>query len=277
MLLLICMSGLFSGLTLGLMSFDESQLRIIMAGDDARQRLYAERILPIRRRGNLLLCTLLLGNTLVNSLLAILIDGVEWLAGPAGVCASTGFILVLGEIIPQAFCARHGLAVGYYTAEIVKVRSPAELAVVFEFVTLAVFSYSFEGPHPSSRLCARGEPARSKAARPPSGLLRVARRGCVAALEGTRLLPRRGARHSVLAQGAQAALHDADAHDAGERGPFPLSGPLPCSTRPAHSAPAARRAGSRRRGSALVRRDFALPLLPRSLIRRTLLAPRRRL
>lgn len=121
LLLLISCSALFSGLTLGLMSLDESQLQIIIAGDDRRQRMHAEKILPIRRRGNLLLCTLLLGNSLVNSMLAILVDGVSWLSGPMGVVASTTFILIFGEILPQSFCSRHGLAVGYYTSEVVKI------------------------------------------------------------------------------------------------------------------------------------------------------------
>ena len=58
---LLLLSGLFSGLTLGLMSLDVRQLEIAIAGGDSLERLQAERILPLRRRGNLLLCTLLLG------------------------------------------------------------------------------------------------------------------------------------------------------------------------------------------------------------------------
>ena len=79
--------------------------------------MHAERILPIRRRGNLLLCTLLLGNTLGNSMLAILMADVSWLSGVGGVIGSTAVILVFGEIIPQAYCSRHGLAVGAEIAE----------------------------------------------------------------------------------------------------------------------------------------------------------------
>lgn len=41
------------------------------AGDDVKKR-QATRILEVRRRGNLLLCTLLLGNVAVNALLSIL-------------------------------------------------------------------------------------------------------------------------------------------------------------------------------------------------------------
>ena len=87
------------------MSLDESQLLLIVAGDDPRARMHAERILPIRRRGNLLLCTLRLGNTLGNSMLAILMADVSWLSGVGGVVGSTAVILVFGEIIPQAYCS----------------------------------------------------------------------------------------------------------------------------------------------------------------------------
>ena len=71
--LFLRLSGLFSGLTLGLMSLDPQQLRIVIAGGTAGERKQAERILPIRERGNLLLCTLLLGNVAVNALLSILL------------------------------------------------------------------------------------------------------------------------------------------------------------------------------------------------------------
>jgi hypothetical protein len=121
--ILIFLSGLFSGLNLGLMSFTDEDLRVIIEGaSDERDVQYAERIRPLRKRGNLLLCTLLLGNTLVNAYLAILLDAISTtLFGPGiiGVIATTFFIVVFGEIIPQSVCSRHGLRVGSLAVPIV--------------------------------------------------------------------------------------------------------------------------------------------------------------
>ena len=72
---LIFLSGLFSGLNLGLMSLADEDLRIIIEGSNSATDIrYAQRIRPLRRHGNLLLCTLLLGNTLVNAVLTIQLD-----------------------------------------------------------------------------------------------------------------------------------------------------------------------------------------------------------
>ena len=71
---LIVMSGFFSGLNLGLMSLAPDELKVVMEGSDNDQaKKDAAKIYPLRKRGNLLLCTLLLGNTLVNALIAILL------------------------------------------------------------------------------------------------------------------------------------------------------------------------------------------------------------
>ena len=115
--LLVC-SGLFSGLTLGMMSLDVSNLELVIAGGDPVQKRQAERILPIRRRGNLLLCTLLLGNVLVNSLLSILTASVS--GGILGLLISTCAILIFGEIIPQSVCSRYSLAAGSRAIDIVR-------------------------------------------------------------------------------------------------------------------------------------------------------------
>ena len=116
---LLLLSGLFSGLTLGLMSLDIRQLELAIAGGDRVKKRQAEKILPLRQNGNLLLCTLLLGNTLVNSGIAILTA--SFTGGVIGGVVSTASILIFGEIIPQSVCSRYGLAAGAKTVDIVRV------------------------------------------------------------------------------------------------------------------------------------------------------------
>lgn len=77
------------------------------------EKYYAKAIAPVRKRGNYLLCTLLLGNVLVNSTLTIFLDDIT--SGVFAVILSTLSIVIFGEIIPQALCSRHGLAVGSKT------------------------------------------------------------------------------------------------------------------------------------------------------------------
>ena len=112
------MSGLFSGLNLGLLGLDVSHLELLMKTnsndpDELADARYAERILPLRRRGNLLLCTILLGNVSVNSGLSILMGDLT--SGLVGLIVSTAVITIFGEIIPQAVCSRHALVVGAHT------------------------------------------------------------------------------------------------------------------------------------------------------------------
>ena len=113
-ILLVLLSGLFSGLTLGLLSLDKNDLKrkISLGNKDA------EKVYPIRKRGNLLLCTLLIGNVAVNSTLAIFLGNI--INGVVAVAVSTGLIVIFGEIIPQATFARYSLKVGAYTAGLVR-------------------------------------------------------------------------------------------------------------------------------------------------------------
>jgi metal transporter CNNM len=83
---LLCLSALFSGLTLGILSLDIVSLKVIESAGDPKEREYAKQILPLRRRGNLLLCTLLLGNTLVNNAVSILLADLT--SGIVGLIAS---------------------------------------------------------------------------------------------------------------------------------------------------------------------------------------------
>mmetsp|Transcript_9605 Transcript_9605/g.10940 ORF Transcript_9605/g.10940 Transcript_9605/m.10940 type:complete len:586 (+) Transcript_9605:191-1948(+) len=118
-LILLVLSGCFSGLTLGLMSLDKIGLEIVIGGDpESDDAMYAKKIQPIRAHGNLLLCTLLLGNTLVNSSLSVLLAA--YTTGAVGVALATVLILIFGEILPQAGCSRHALYVGAHTIWLVR-------------------------------------------------------------------------------------------------------------------------------------------------------------
>ncbi|DBA02543.1 TPA: hypothetical protein N0F65_011015, partial [Lagenidium giganteum] len=115
---LVTMSAMFSGLTLGLMSLDKVGLEVIIgagenetATDEERDKGdAARRILPVRESGNLLLTTLVLGNISVNSLLSILMADLT--SGLVGFLVSTVVIVIFGEIVPQALCSRHALRIG---------------------------------------------------------------------------------------------------------------------------------------------------------------------
>jgi metal transporter CNNM len=113
-ILLVALSGLFSGLTLGLLSLDKNELeRKISLGNKKAKKVYT-----VRKRGNLLLCTLLLGNVAVNSALAIFLGNIA--PGLIAGLVATGLIVIFGEIIPQATFSKYALEVGAKTAWLVK-------------------------------------------------------------------------------------------------------------------------------------------------------------
>ena len=133
-LVLVGFSGMFSGLTLGLLSLDIEGLDIIVNAGTEDERRWAQRILPLRRRGNLLLCTLLLGNTLVNAVISILTADLT--SGIIGGLISTALIVIFGEIVPQAVCSRHGLRIGAASVIIVKPLMIAMLPVTLPIAAI---------------------------------------------------------------------------------------------------------------------------------------------
>jgi metal transporter CNNM len=116
---LLGFSALFSGLTLGLLGLDTNQLEIVRESGTPDERKYAQSIIPIRKRGNLLLCTLVTGNVAVISLQSILLADIT--GGLVGFLLSTLLTVLFGEIIPQAVCNRHGLYLGAKAIPIISV------------------------------------------------------------------------------------------------------------------------------------------------------------
>jgi len=104
--MLVVLSGTFAGLTLALFGIKLPTLeRKMKLGDVQAKKVYA-----IRRKGNLLLCTLLLGNVTSYTIMAIFLGSIT--SGVVAGFVATALIFVFGEIIPQAVFPRYSLRIG---------------------------------------------------------------------------------------------------------------------------------------------------------------------
>ncbi|NNF01067.1 MAG: DUF21 domain-containing protein [Bacteroidia bacterium] len=101
---LVLLSGCFSGLTLGFFSLNLTSLQRKVNLRDKR----AIAVYPIRKKGNLLLSTLLLGNVAVNAAISIILG--DSTSGLVAGSIATGLIVVFGEILPQAVFSRYALS-----------------------------------------------------------------------------------------------------------------------------------------------------------------------
>ncbi|KAE8272110.1 hypothetical protein A4X09_0g212 [Tilletia walkeri] len=108
---LVLLSGLFAGLTLGYMSLDETQLQVLAAQGSPKQRADAARISTVTKDRHLLLTTLLIANMITNETLPVIADPLLG-GGVQAVIVSTVLVIVFAELIPQSVCARYGLVIG---------------------------------------------------------------------------------------------------------------------------------------------------------------------
>ncbi|KAL5558048.1 hypothetical protein UlMin_034259 [Ulmus minor] len=115
---LVCFAGLMAGLTIGLMSLGLVDLEILINSGPPQDRKRAAKIFPVVKDQHLLLCTLLTGNALAMEALPIFLEKVvpPW----AAILISVTLILMFGEILPHAVCARYGLTVGAKLAPFVR-------------------------------------------------------------------------------------------------------------------------------------------------------------
>lgn len=112
---LIAFSAIFSGLTLGFFSLNKEDLeRKAKLGDKRAQKIY-----KLRSDGNLLLCSLLIGNVAVNAVLSIFLGSIA--SGAVAAVMATSLIVIFGEIMPQAIFSRYALTLGARFAWLVKI------------------------------------------------------------------------------------------------------------------------------------------------------------
>nr|XP_057942000.1 metal transporter CNNM1-like [Doryrhamphus excisus]XP_057942001.1 metal transporter CNNM1-like [Doryrhamphus excisus]XP_057942002.1 metal transporter CNNM1-like [Doryrhamphus excisus] len=112
--LLLGLSALFSGLNLSLLALDPVELQVLQNSGTATEQKFARKIESVRRHGNYVLCTLLLGTALINASLAVWmcqILGMTWIS--TAICALG--IFFIGEILPHSVASRHGLAIASRT------------------------------------------------------------------------------------------------------------------------------------------------------------------
>jgi metal transporter CNNM len=110
---LVTLSGLFSGLTLGLMSLSLFDLKRKVK----LKNPYAIKIYPLRKKGNLLLSTLIFGNVAVNATLSIFLGSLT--TGIIAGLIATGLIVLFGEVLPQSIYSRYALEWSAHTAFLV--------------------------------------------------------------------------------------------------------------------------------------------------------------
>lgn len=99
-LVLICAAGMMAGLTMGLLSLDMLNMRILELEGTDLQKKQAKQVLPILHQHHFLLVTLLLVNAGANEALPIFLN--KLVPEAVSIVLSVTCVLLFGEIIPSA-------------------------------------------------------------------------------------------------------------------------------------------------------------------------------
>mmetsp|Transcript_4800 Transcript_4800/g.8955 ORF Transcript_4800/g.8955 Transcript_4800/m.8955 type:complete len:430 (+) Transcript_4800:887-2176(+) len=99
-LALICFGGLMSGLNVGMLSLDELELEQKLASGTEEEKKMARKVLPVISNHHWLLVSILLGNAAAGEALPVVLD--MMFNEVLSVIISVTFVLICGEIIPQA-------------------------------------------------------------------------------------------------------------------------------------------------------------------------------
>ena len=114
---LVLLNATFNGLNLGLMSLSVEELKLIIkTSESASKRQCAINILPLRKKGNFLLCSILLSVTMTSASSVLILD--DLIQGFLAGLISTFILCIIGEIIPQALFSKYPLEIGSYTRKL---------------------------------------------------------------------------------------------------------------------------------------------------------------
>ncbi|GAA5868742.1 hypothetical protein JCM1840_004378 [Sporobolomyces johnsonii] len=118
----VLLGGIFSGLSLGLMGLDATNLQVLAASGPPQDRQDARKVLSLLSHGrHFVLVCLLLSNVIVNETLPVFLDSITGGSGFIAVAVSSALIVIFGEVLPQALCAQYGLRIGAKCVGFVKV------------------------------------------------------------------------------------------------------------------------------------------------------------
>lgn len=117
-ILCFCLSALMSGLNIGLMALNPQELELLKKIGTEKEKKYVQKIIPVRIKGNFLLCSILITSTLCNAISTVLID--KFVPSEITVICTTIIIVLFCEIVPQIVCRYFPLSISANTIYIIK-------------------------------------------------------------------------------------------------------------------------------------------------------------
>ncbi|KAM4599753.1 metal transporter CNNM1 [Fundulus diaphanus] len=112
--LLLALSALCSGLNISMLALDPVELRVLQNSGTEKEQKYARTIESVRKHGNYILCTVVLGNVLTNTCFVVWMCQILGMTALSTASCTLG-IFFIGEILPHSVASRHSLAIASKT------------------------------------------------------------------------------------------------------------------------------------------------------------------
>lgn len=112
--LLLGLSALCSGLNISMLALDPVELRVLQNSGTEKEQQHARKIESVRKHGNYILCTVVLGNVLTNTCFVVWMCQILGMTALSTASCTLG-IFFFGEILPHSVASRHNLAIASKT------------------------------------------------------------------------------------------------------------------------------------------------------------------